>query len=110
MDIHLSSIDHIREQIIDLLIQFGPRLLTAILIIIAGVIVGGWADRWLSRALRRFDLEPPASRVARAGHPRTRADIVSGRGAAEPRRSAAAADRRAGRGGGRHRTCHARRA
>ncbi len=59
MDIHLSSIDHIREQIIDLLIQFGPRLLTAILIVIAGVIVGGWAERWLSRALQRFDLEPP---------------------------------------------------
>jgi small conductance mechanosensitive channel len=59
MDIHLSSLDHIREQIIDLLIQFGPRLLTAILIVIAGVIVGGWAERWLSRALRRFDLEPP---------------------------------------------------
>jgi small conductance mechanosensitive channel len=59
MDMHLSSIDHIREQVIDLLIQFGPRLLTAILIVIAGVIVGGWAERWLLRALRRFDLEPP---------------------------------------------------
>ncbi|HEY6457035.1 MAG TPA: mechanosensitive ion channel family protein [Steroidobacteraceae bacterium] len=59
MDIHLSSIDHIRQQITDLLIQFGPRLLTAILIVIAGVMVGGWAERWLSRALRRFDLEPP---------------------------------------------------
>jgi small conductance mechanosensitive channel len=69
MDIHLSSIDHIREQVTDLLIQFGPRLLTAILIIIAGVIVGGWAERWLARALRHFDLEPPLrlllSRVVR---------------------------------------------
>jgi small conductance mechanosensitive channel len=59
MDLHLATIDHIRQQIIDLLIQFGPKLLTAILIIIAGVIVGGWAERWLLRALRRFDLEPP---------------------------------------------------
>jgi small conductance mechanosensitive channel len=59
MDIHLASIEHIREQLIDLLIQFGPRLLTAIVIIIAGVIVGGWVERWLSRATRRFDLEPP---------------------------------------------------
>jgi small conductance mechanosensitive channel len=69
MDIHLSSIEHIREQIIDLLIQFGPRLLTAIVIVIAGVIVGGWAERWLSRGLQRFDLEPPLrvllSRVVR---------------------------------------------
>jgi small conductance mechanosensitive channel len=69
MDLHLSAIDHIREQVIDLLIQFGPKLLTAILIIVAGVIVGGWAQRWLTRALRRFDLEPPLrqllSRVVR---------------------------------------------
>jgi len=69
MDLHLSAIDHIREQVIDLLIQFGPKLLTAILIIVAGVIVGGWAERWLTRALRRFDLEPPLrqllSRVVR---------------------------------------------
>jgi small conductance mechanosensitive channel len=69
MDLHLSAIDHIREQIIDLLIQFGPRLLTAVLIIVAGVIVGGWAERWLGRALQRFDLEPPLrqllSRVVR---------------------------------------------
>jgi small conductance mechanosensitive channel len=69
MDIHLSTIDHIRQQLIDLLIQFGPRLLTAIVIIIVGVIVGGWAERWLLRGLRRFDLEPPLrqllSRVTR---------------------------------------------
>lgn len=69
MDIHLSNIEHIRQQIIDLLIQFGPKLLTAILIIVAGVIVGGWAERWLTRALRRLDLEPPLrqllSRVVR---------------------------------------------
>jgi len=70
MDIHLSTIDHVRQQLIDLLIQFGPRLLTAVLIIIAGLIVGGWAERGLLRALRRFDLEPPLrqllSRVTRA--------------------------------------------
>ncbi len=59
MDIHLATIDHVRQQIIDLLIQFGPRLLTAIVIVIVGVIVGGWAERWLLRALRRFDLDPP---------------------------------------------------
>jgi small conductance mechanosensitive channel len=69
MDMHLSTIDHVRQQIIDLLIQFGPRLLTALVIVIAGVIVGGWAERWLLRGLRRFDLEPPLrqllSRVTR---------------------------------------------
>lgn len=69
MAIQLSSIDHIREQVIDLLIQFGPKLLAAIVIMIAGVIVGGWAERWVLRGLRRFELEPPlrdlVSRVTR---------------------------------------------
>ncbi len=69
MPIQLSSIDHVRQQVIDLLIQFGPKLLAAIVIIIAGVIVGGWAERWVLRGLRRFDLEPPlrqlVSRVTR---------------------------------------------
>src|ERR1700749_4590214 len=70
MDLHLSAIDHIREQVIDLLIQFGPKLLTAILIIVVGGFVGGWVERWLLRVLRRFDLDPPLrlllSRVVRA--------------------------------------------
>ena len=63
MDIHLAAIEHIREQLIDLLIQFGPRLLTAILIIIAGALVGGWVERWLLKALRRFELEPPLNQL-----------------------------------------------
>ncbi|HTV77304.1 MAG TPA: mechanosensitive ion channel family protein [Steroidobacteraceae bacterium] len=63
MDIHLASIEHIREQVIDLLIQFGPKLLTAILIVIAGAIVGGWVERWLLKALRRFELEPPLTQL-----------------------------------------------
>lgn len=63
MDIHLASIEHIREQVIDLLIQFGPKLLTAILIVIAGAIVGGWVERWLLKALRRFELEPPLTHL-----------------------------------------------
>ena len=63
MDLHLASIEHIREQVLDLLIQFGPKLLTAVLIILAGGIVGGWVERWLLRALRRFELEPPLNQL-----------------------------------------------
>jgi small conductance mechanosensitive channel len=55
----LSSLDQIKNTAIDLAIRFGPRLLVAILILIAGIMVSRWISRWLARALRRIELEPP---------------------------------------------------
>jgi small conductance mechanosensitive channel len=39
--------------------QFGPKLLVAIIIIGAGVYAGGWVAKGLLRGLRKFELEPP---------------------------------------------------
>jgi small conductance mechanosensitive channel len=55
----LKSIDHIKSEVIDLSIRFGPKLLVAILIVIVGVIVGGWLARAAERGLIRIHLEPP---------------------------------------------------
>jgi small conductance mechanosensitive channel len=55
----LKSIDHIKTQVLDLAIKFGPKLLVAILILVVGGFVGGYVARVVERALRRFDLEPP---------------------------------------------------
>jgi small conductance mechanosensitive channel len=55
----LSTLDQAKLTLIDVAIRFGPKLLVAIVILIAGVAVGAWVSRALDRSLRRMELEPP---------------------------------------------------
>jgi len=55
----LANLDQIKATLIDLAIRFGPKLLTAILILTVGVFVAGWVARGTARGLHRLDLEPP---------------------------------------------------
>jgi small conductance mechanosensitive channel len=70
MNPDLSTLNHVRDQLIDLGIRFGPKLVVAILILLAGTIVARWVAGGAQRALSRIDLEPPVRlllvRVARA--------------------------------------------
>jgi small conductance mechanosensitive channel len=59
MDNNLDAISHAKNQIIDLAIRFGPKVLVATLVLIAGVMVGGWIGRATERGLARMELEPP---------------------------------------------------
>jgi small conductance mechanosensitive channel len=59
MDQHLQTLDKVKSTAIDMAMQFGPKLLVAILIIAAGVYAGGWVAKGMLRGLRRFELEPP---------------------------------------------------
>lgn len=59
MNEQAASIEHIKGTVLDLAIRFGPKLLVAILILIAGGIAARWTARWLTRALSRIELEPP---------------------------------------------------
>jgi small conductance mechanosensitive channel len=63
------NLDQVKGTLIDLAIRFGPKLLTAILIMTAGVYAARWAGKALLKGLHRFDLEPPMrmlfTRVAR---------------------------------------------
>jgi small conductance mechanosensitive channel len=69
MNQSLDSLGEARGTLIDLAIRFGPKLLTAILIMIVGAFVGGWIARATARGLHRLELEPPVqqllTRVAR---------------------------------------------
>jgi len=69
MNSGLSQLDQIKGTLIDLAIRFGPKLLTAALIMTAGAFAAGWAARGTLRALHRLELEPPVrmliSRVVR---------------------------------------------
>jgi small conductance mechanosensitive channel len=56
---NLDALDHIKTQVIDLGIQFGPRLLVAVLVLVVGAFVGRWLAKLVERFLKRFALEPP---------------------------------------------------
>ena len=59
MDEPLRALDKVKSTAIDMAMQFGPRVLVAILIIAAGVYAGRWIAKAMLRGLRKFDLEPP---------------------------------------------------
>jgi small conductance mechanosensitive channel len=55
----MEELDQVTATAIDLAIRFGPKLLVAILIIVAGIVAGRWAGNATVRMLKRFHLEPP---------------------------------------------------
>jgi len=59
MNQQLASIDQIKNTVLDLAIRFGPKVLVATLILVAGVVVSRWVSRWFLRGLSRVELEPP---------------------------------------------------
>jgi small conductance mechanosensitive channel len=59
MNEQAATISHAKDTLLDLAIRFGPRLLTAVLILVAGIMVSRGVSRWFSRVLNRRDLEPP---------------------------------------------------
>ena len=65
----IDDLGQVKGTMIDLAIRFGPKLLTAIVIVAIGVFVAGWVARTTARGLHRLDLEPPVrqllTRVAR---------------------------------------------
>ena len=63
MNDQLKTLDHAQRVIIDLALQFGPKVLVAILIMIAGVYAGRWVGRIIDRGLNKFNLEPPVRQL-----------------------------------------------
>lgn len=65
----LDPVAHAKDTLVDLAIRFGPKVLAAVLILVAGAFVAAWVARITSRGLSRLDLEPPVlqllTRVAR---------------------------------------------
>jgi small conductance mechanosensitive channel len=59
MNASVSSIEQVKATVIDLAIRFGPRVLVAILILTAGVMVARMVSRWVLKAVHRIELEPP---------------------------------------------------
>lgn len=63
MDQHIETLDRLQGKLLDLAIQFGPKLFTAIVILVIGGFAGRWAARMIARGLHRFELEPPVRQL-----------------------------------------------
>ncbi|MBV8404831.1 MAG: mechanosensitive ion channel family protein [Gammaproteobacteria bacterium] len=59
MNDQVATISHTKDTLIDLAIRFGPRLFTALAILVVGLFLGGWVSRWFEQFLGRRDLDPP---------------------------------------------------
>jgi len=55
----LKALDHYKAEAFDLAIRFGPKLLVAVLVLVAGGFIGGWLARLAEQALTRMQMEPP---------------------------------------------------
>ena len=69
MDEQLRFLDQLTAAAVDAAIRFGPKVVVAVLIMVAGYYAGRWAGRALGRALVKFKLEPPVlSLMERVAH------------------------------------------
>lgn len=63
MSEHLEILDQVQRTVIDLAIQFGPKLVVAIAIIVVGVYVGRWVGNISNKALNKINLEQPVQEL-----------------------------------------------
>ncbi len=59
MATQLSALEQAQATLVDLAIKFGPKLVVAVLFLVAGFYAGRWLGRILDRWLAKLSLEPP---------------------------------------------------
>ncbi len=59
----LQTVDQIRHTAIDLAMKFGPKVVVAIIIMVAGFFVGRWVGRGADRMFKRLQLEIPVRQL-----------------------------------------------
>jgi small conductance mechanosensitive channel len=63
MNDQLQTVDQIRHTAIDLAMKFGPKVVVAIIIMVAGFFVGRWVGRGADRMFKRLQLEIPVRQL-----------------------------------------------
>lgn len=59
LPVNLETLQHAKQKVIDLSIEFGPKALTALIILAAGFFVARWIGGLFERWLGKLQLEPP---------------------------------------------------
>jgi len=55
----LATLEQAKAKVVDLSIEFGPKVFTALIILAVGFFVGRWVAGLVQRSLERLNLEPP---------------------------------------------------
>jgi len=63
MNDQLGNIEHVQRVILDLAIQFGPKVVVAMVILVAGFFAGRWVGAVVDGGLRKFHLDPPVRQL-----------------------------------------------
>jgi small conductance mechanosensitive channel len=63
MNEHIDTLNQVQRTALDLGMNFGPKLLVAVIIIVAGYFAGRWVGKLMHRSLARIDLEPPVRQL-----------------------------------------------
>lgn len=59
----LAAIEHVKEKAIDLSMQYGPKVLVAVLIMVGGFFGARWVSGVCERWLGKLELEPPVRQL-----------------------------------------------
>ena len=57
--VNLDTLQHAKQKVVDLSIEFGPKALTALLIMVIGFFVARWVGKMVGSWLEKLHLEPP---------------------------------------------------
>lgn len=63
MNEHLDTLNQVQRTAVDLGMNFGPKVLVALIIVVAGYFAGRWVGKLMHRSLARIDLEPPVRQL-----------------------------------------------
>ena len=63
MNEEIRTLEQIKHTVITLAIQFGPKLVVAVVLIFVGVFVGRWIGQITDSGLKRIHLEPPVRQL-----------------------------------------------
>jgi small conductance mechanosensitive channel len=55
----LGTLDRLSDTAMDMAVRFAPKVLAALVILVAGYLAGRWAGRFVGRAVARLHLDPP---------------------------------------------------
>jgi small conductance mechanosensitive channel len=57
--LNLDTLQHLKQKVVDLSVEFGPKALTALLIMVIGVFVSRWVAGVFQKWIEKMELEPP---------------------------------------------------